>query len=199
MVDRLRVSIHARTWRATLTAPLTKRAGHRFNPRPHVAGDQHIIGKLTVSYCVSIHARTWRATDSMARKSALKDLVSIHARTWRATSGTGHCDPCSYLFQSTPARGGRLHTDAVCSRRPQCFNPRPHVAGDNRNRSAHRPLHRCFNPRPHVAGDIYLPTVFNGRIECFNPRPHVAGDPSSITELARISHTPIEKGLPSMA
>ena len=55
------------------------------------------------------------------------------------------------MFQSTPARGGRPAKGLPKSRRT-CFNPRPHVAGDQ-YADQHGGGMVGFNPRPHVAGD----------------------------------------------
>ena len=78
----LRVSIHARTGRAT------RLQRHRAMVHP-----------------VSIHARTGRATLD-GRMETRADVVSIHARTGRATMACEYCvDPKE--FQFTRARGAR--------------------------------------------------------------------------------------------
>ena len=75
------VSIHARTWRATLNAgdPIIQ---CKFQSTP-ARGGRPACACLR-RYTVSIHARTWRATGSRAKCSGSN--ISIHARTWRATS-----------------------------------------------------------------------------------------------------------------
>ena len=97
-----------------------------FNPRPHTAGDSVCRWACRLLY-VSIHARTRRAT-SLGRSGFFSARVSIHARTRRATRAG--CMVCkASVFQSTPAHGGRRRIDTVAAAR-QCFNPRPHTAGD---------------------------------------------------------------------
>ena len=83
-----RVSIHARTRRATST-------------------QWHSPGK----HIVSIHARTRRAT-ATTRLRALDPHVSIHARTRRATIGRS-LGAGGAVFQSTPAHDGRLHPGSL--------------------------------------------------------------------------------------
>ena len=83
------VSIHARTWRATVEEV------------PRVALLQ-----------VSIHARTWRPT--LVPPSVVPVLdVSIHARTWRATRRARSNVTLEQTFQFTPARGGRPCADGT--------------------------------------------------------------------------------------
>gem|GEM_PF-4880892 len=77
------------------------------------------------------------------------------------------------MFQSTPACGGRRRAQQYLLP-GLCFNPRPRVAGDLRQRHACFLLHG-FNPRPRVAGDGRR-TMVHDRVRCFNPRPRVAGD-----------------------
>ena len=121
------VSIHARTRRATRARRQASCGTAGFNPRPHAAGDRRVE----------------------LRGAAIR--VSIHARTRRATP-SGH----------------------LTVRRSTSFNPRPHAAGDIRPaRSAG--CRQCFNPRPHAAGDIVDDAALLYRCG-FNPRPHAAGD-----------------------
>ena len=104
------VSIHARTRRATRAAARHVSARSRFNPRPHAAGDRR--------------PRCRRA----------RVHVSIHARTRRATRRPRRSSPRSYVFQSTPARGGRRRVSSIARLLLRRFNPRPHAAGDRRLR-----------------------------------------------------------------
>ena len=98
----------------------------RFNPRPHTAGDVERRDNKHHDE-VSIHARTRRATLFVLDRHGER-IVSIHARTRRATGLTG-AHPSYIAFQSTPAHGGR--PSLTRSTRPaECFNPRPHTAGD---------------------------------------------------------------------
>ena len=146
-------------------------------------------------------------------------MVSIHARAGRATIGQGvtervkKCfnprprgagDPflldnplMDAVFQSTPARGGRLATHlsghntrgvSIHARAGRAtamvpnqeleswrFNPRPRGAGDLC--LGHTPrLTVSFNPRPRGAGDI-VHVMITPNLSCFNPRPRGAGDP----------------------
>ncbi len=55
-----------------------------FNPRLHVGGDCALINSAHTPQ-VSIHASTWEATAQYQKDSA-EFLVSIHASTWEATS-----------------------------------------------------------------------------------------------------------------
>ena len=144
----LLVSIHARTWRATMTGVkgVLKRA---FQFTPARGGRHEQAGRMIGRMAVSIHARTWRATFSAAHQ-ARANTVSIHARTWRATRFQG-ARVLPRKFQFTPARGGRLQRAQhpwMCRR----FNSRPHVAGDG-DRGSRAGVQTSFNSRPHVAGD----------------------------------------------
>ena len=65
-----------------------------------------------------------------------------------------------YLFQSTPARGGRLRGRGR-RRGRRCFNPRPHAAGDASQVVDYASI-GSFNPRPHAAGD--RPIVIGGSL-----------------------------------
>ena len=123
--------------------------------------------------------RTQRFQSTPARggrrvNSALGPLhVSIHARTRRATrkvvlKGVGRCfnprphaaGDCSanrwhvvaLMFQSTPARGGRLSRSCVyCSFR--MFQSTPARGGRHEWFPDLTPGPGSFNPRPHAAGD----------------------------------------------
>ena len=100
----VRVSIHARAWRATSGRCTSIRKGEfQFTP---ARGGRH---RRDVRYRrrdpVSIHARAWRAT-------AYWSLAKLHT-----------------LFQFTPARGGRRRRRRRAAALP-CFNSRPRVAGD---------------------------------------------------------------------
>ncbi len=85
-----------------------------------------------------------------------------------------------WMFQSTPAYGGRQH-QRLCVGVPVCFNPRPRMAGDNidpetlkmirvsiharvwRATADRRRRHGCllrFNPRPRMAGDAAAATGY---------------------------------------
>ena len=209
------VSIHARTRRATSRHCAHATRALRFNPRPHAAGDgedfrlrgrakrfnprPHAAGdplaaRLDVGdYVVSIHARTRRATPRFPFRPRMGN-VSIHARTRRATHSFGYCTIFD-SFQSTPARGGRLRaTRFGCLL--DCFNPRPHAAGDlitdpTCNRLVMFQSTPARGGRPLDATHATACTSFQstpargGRPEisfqaedgqCFNPRPHAAGD-----------------------
>ena len=143
------VSIHAPTWGAThswaacprrckfqSTPPHGGRLSDsfstanklRFNPRPHMGGDQY-LHTLAYNSEVSIHAPTWGATIQLQRDTNVLN-VSIHAPTWGATS---------------------LIVQLVMM--ILCFNPRPHMGGDF-SRSSHSATRRRFNPRPHMGGDF---------------------------------------------
>ena len=146
--DLFRVSIHARTRRATgkkkyndeeeasfnprphaagdSTRPLAAHAPIRFNPRPHAAGDPRPARPCRAT-CVSIHARTRRATSSFVAKQSGLQFQSTPARGGRRRAVPGPAPP--RVFQSTPARGGRPPPRLAAPRRV-CFNPRPHAAGD---------------------------------------------------------------------
>ena len=145
----LRVSIHARTRRAT-----------------DAAGDE-------VAACaVSIHARTRRATFVPAanysvprfqstparggrrhggRRRARPGGVSIHARTRRATLANA-CLNGAFVFQSTPARGGRHRAHRVVPA-PPCVSIHARTRRATVIRCATASWTRSFNPRPHAAGD----------------------------------------------
>ena len=76
-----------------------------FNPRPHTRGDTPKVAKQLVR-AVSIHAPTRGATSSVRAVNG-KCVVSIHAPTRGATMASSFTS-CSFTFQSTPPRGGRL-------------------------------------------------------------------------------------------
>ena len=63
-----------------------------------------------LSIAVSIHARTGRATTEK-QPWHYPLAVSIHARTGRATAMKAERVGGGEMFQSTPARGGRLATE----------------------------------------------------------------------------------------
>ena len=189
---RQRVSIHARTRRATAAGKTTPTPGARFQSTPARGGRPGFPRRNRGGF--------W--------------FQSTPARGGRPTQingvGTGN------VFQSTPARGGRPNlTNAPTA--GDRFNPRPHAAGDvqglgrslDSTVSIHARTRRAtveprfnraslsfqstparggrrgllqalapgdrFNPRPHAAGDG---RSFNDdpRRLCFNPRPHAAGD-----------------------
>ena len=144
------VSIHARTWRAIARNCRHRHRAVLFQSTPARGGRfrQLLLSPCLLSFqstparggrfrgglefcvrqTVSIHARTWRAIADSASGYAATE-VSIHARTWRA------------MISKRPWR-----------RWPACFNPRPHVAGDDATPRTVAEVGR-FNPRPHVAGD----------------------------------------------
>ena len=166
-----------------------------FNPRPHVAGDRLPDCEDASQVRVSIHARTWRAITLLSR-SRFSSTVSIHARTWRAithplqglgdhrrfnprphVAGDGLPQPSPHtgaMFQSTPARGGRLPALSSRSSSPIEFQSTPARGGRSGSERPRKAV-SGFNPRPHVAGDFGAGKQ-GARGMCFNPRPHVAGD-----------------------
>jgi len=81
---------------------------------------------------------------------------------------------CSFLFQSTPAHGGRLHLPCKPVRR-NSFNPRPHTAGDIAD---HRrdDVFFWFQSTP-AHGGRHAEQTMQKLLKGFNPRPHTAGDP----------------------
>ncbi len=124
----IRVSIHARTRRATAMYQLATAIATGFNPRPHTAGD---VGKTAALSVVVLFqstpahggrlflAHTWPETKR----------VSIHARTRRATEPVG--DFGSGLHVSIHARTRRATMLAsLILLNLKSFNPRPHTAGD---------------------------------------------------------------------
>ena len=102
---RAPVSIHARAKRATHGCDGTGGRG-RFQSTPARSG-RHCHARSTRPLRrVSIHARAKRATYE-ANREAFKKKVSIHARAKRATR-SGCAFRRGDVFQSTPARSGRL-------------------------------------------------------------------------------------------
>ena len=128
------VSIHALTWRATKTLERIY-AGLVFQSTPSHGGRQFVLQQLLYRQRVSIHALTWRATHSCVGVW-YEYPVSIHALTWRATDGKPYSEHDDE-FQSTPSHGGRppllSHSVSLL-----CFNPRPHMEGDNAAKMIHR-------------------------------------------------------------
>ena len=149
------VSIHARTWRATLFSR---------NEKP--------------AHEVSIHARTWRATCRLAWQAEHRTFQSTPARGGRP--GTLTTNSAGKVFQSTPARGGRQGADTAADAlryvsihaRTWRATQRLTTTKENANVSIHARTWRatrntaenppkipCFNPRPHVAGDLKFPAI----------------------------------------
>ena len=190
------VSIHARTRRATQACGLAFAGGIVFQSTPARGGRRRARASKCWRLRVSIHARTRRATRRRAGPLAGCSVCfnpRPHAAGDASVRGTRMA---ARMFQSTPARGGRLrppgrrrsrHAVSIHARtrratpvRRHCgtqhsFNPRPHAAGDDGG-VAGMPPSECFNPRPHAAGDQFA-DAFAVRIIGFNPRPHAAGDP----------------------
>ena len=102
----LRVSIHARTRRATRN-PLTR--------------------KLVLSMFQSTPARGGRP--AVRGSPAFLHKVSIHARTRRATRA-GSVRVQGNSFNPRPHAAGDQHWRQIFSAATACFNPRPHAAGD---------------------------------------------------------------------
>ena len=152
---RRAVSIHARTRRAT-TSAYALAATWMFQSTP-ARGGRPAPAPRMASRLVSIHARTRRAT-ARSRHRGTAVAVSIHARTRRATVDVRRSDRQHAEFQSTPARGGRRRRSARPALALDCFNPRPHAAGDTTAalRRATSDARMRFNPRPHAAGDRWL-------------------------------------------
>ena len=203
---RTDVSIHARTWRATRW-----QKGDvdliRFNPRPHMAGDNRRDRALGQAY-VSIHARTWRATAAVGERGLFRQRfnppphmagdskAADNGRTRKSFNPRPHMAgdagkrrPRHSAGVSIHARTWRATVYQVSHDRGRlCFNPRPHMAGDYSVTTVQGTL-RCFNPRPHMAGDRPLQRVQAGEAS-FNPRPHMAGDPAD-TEPRRMGDVSI--------
>ena len=145
---------------------------HRFNSRPHVAGDPTPATSPRAARPFQFTpARGGRRQSSAMRERSLS-FQFAPARGGRPSS-TG-IESSHSEFQYSRARGGRRGPRPTSH--PPCarFNSRPHVAGDLRPR---RDLRDCagFNSRPHVAGDK-KPLQDLHAYQRFNSRPHVAGD-----------------------
>ena len=106
---RVCVSIHARARRATFPPLFPGFCLERFQSTPARGGRLRDDTLAAVDTEVSIHARARRATLRWAGASPA-DVVSIHARARRATLATVNWPAVRKAFQSTPARGGRLHS-----------------------------------------------------------------------------------------
>ena len=189
------VSIHARTWRATSGRWRCCRRPTRFNPRPHVAGDNARWAQWAEGQ--RFNPRPHVAGDLIWIHDQAEEYdVSIHARTWRATSRRCRNSCCWQRFNPRPHVAGDRKTPESGHWRC-CFNPRPHVAGDGRlllpehvaaGVSIHartwRATQKLTQPTRHRSVSIHARTWRATRranptrhsASCFNPRPHVAGD-----------------------
>ncbi len=121
-----------------------------FNPRPHTAGDR--TTPSSAKSLASFNPRPHTAGDKWSCCcTSAHNHVSIHARTRRATCCFALCCFSHFLFQSTPAHGGRL-----CSSSPDNLSTLFQSTPAHGGRPAHRAVssgENCFNPRPHTAGD----------------------------------------------
>ena len=187
-----RVSIHARAWRATDSA----RTGYNFrsfNSRPRVAGDARKVSPML--WRNSFNSRP-RVAGDLRDCCELARLDCFNSRPRVAGDGFGGLSAAPrWMFQFTPARGGRreaLFSDQVrifvsiharawratqepaISRGSASFQFTPARGGRLRPYSTVL-LHACFNSRPRVAGDNGLSNARQKK-ERFNSRPRVAGD-----------------------
>ena len=146
-IERLRVSIHAPTWGATLAVPVAESAKQVSIHAPTWgATPPHPTPKTRSN--VSIHAPTWGATrPSISRTAATK--VSIHAPTWGAT-----------IFDALAARDVG-------------FNSRAHV-GRDRGRGGSLARRHVSIHAP-TWGATFM-SVFLGLVVSFNSRAHVGRD-----------------------
>ena len=81
---KVKISIHALTWRAIHLPAMQRSATCDFYPRPHMEGDVCVSTTATGGSFISTHALTWRATETAAAVPAPPG-ISTHALTWRAT------------------------------------------------------------------------------------------------------------------
>ena len=160
---------------------------------PHRAAQQ--------GHHVSIHAPAWGATPMVVPKAAT--AISFNPRP-RVGGDITKVDSglISFLFQSTPPRGGRRQQPDEC---PEQIVVSIHAPawGATARHDAERAMRTGFNPRPRVGGDstqleggglprpvsIHAPawgattngTVRTAAISGFNPRPRVGGDIDTAT------------------
>ena len=126
-------------------------------------------------YDVSIHAPARGATDCAQTMRARTYMFQStpprggrRVRSDRDRRGDN-------VFQSTPPRGGRQHRSAGCPHDSMCFNPRPRAGGDHsvtqyRSRSMQVSIHA---PARGATVSSYRGTVGSSS---FNPRPRAGGD-----------------------
>ena len=144
------VSIHARTWRATCGLEVARGFVPMFQSTPARGGRHRTVGKTGYLDKVSIHARTWRATNGSAVPAYQCPFQSTPARGGRLC-----LTPENTLrprFQSTPARGGR-HLPAVKRRGHHAVSIHARTWRATGVPARFAATSPCFNPRPHVAGD----------------------------------------------
>ena len=167
-----------------------------FQSTPAYGGRHATVTINGQPYDVSIHARVRRATRHQQHIGRAV-VVSIHARVRRATARMMAASRY-FMFQSTPAYGGRREYLSACHGVQRCFNPRPRTAGDentyrhvmaSKGVSIHARVRRATISRPGTtAGMMFQSTpAYGGRPDmparrpawkCFNPRPRTAGDRS---------------------
>ena len=126
-----------------------------FNPRPHAAGDAACDQPSRPTERVSIHARTRRATATISMIAMLASMFQSTPARGGRRRGTVDASSAG-TFQSTPARGGRPRRTG---RRADIDRVSIHA---RTRRATATPIgnpriaHDCFNPRPHAAGDQSL-------------------------------------------
>ncbi len=178
---RLRISIHAPTWGATLVMLVgdTPEAFQSTHPRgvrhnntksyedtlqfqsTHPRGVRHVLNHFLhiATLFQSTHPRGVRLAISFLKNK--KRDISIHAPTWGAT------ESCRGHFQDFRNFNPRTHVGCDSPNSPNGsgganFNPRTHVGCDAASVSL-RPVVRNFNPRTHVGCDILCANIIHTR------------------------------------